>query len=168
MGLMRYLSESRIRLEMRTRMPSEEELAEIPRERWLKALKEQVIRELCELLVTSPEIRNANKLFLDLHNREKQWSTALGRGVAFPHVRTMHTRGLVFAVARSTPGLDFDAPDDEPVHLFFAMVCPPYEDQLYRRFAKQLAIAVTYGGLVEEALRVTDEGEMMRLVDCLV
>lgn len=168
MGLMRYLSESRIRLEMQTIMPSDEEREEIPRERWLPDLKERVIRELCGLLLTSPDIRNANKLFLDLHNREKQWSTALGHGVAFPHVRTMHTRTLVFAIGRSTSGLDYDSPDGEPVYLFFAMVCPPYEDQLYRRFAKQLAIAVTYGGLVEEALQVATTGEMMRLVDGLV
>lgn len=168
MGLMRYLSESRVCLEMQTVMPSEEEREEIPRERWLPALKERVIRELCDLLLTSPDIRNRNKLFLDLHNREKQWSTALGHGVAFPHVRTMHTRSLVFAIGRSTPGLDYDAPDGEPVHLFFAMVCPPYEDQLYRRFARQLAIAVTYGGLVDAAREVRTAGEMMRLVDGLV
>lgn len=168
MGLMRYLSEERVRLEMETTMPPPEELETTPRERWLPRLKERVIRELCGLLVTSDEIRNPNKLFLDLHNREKQWSTALGHGVAFPHVRTMHTRGLVFAVARSTPGLDYDAPDGLLVHLFFAMVCPPYEDALYRRFARQLAVAVRYGGLVEKALEVTTAGEMMRLVDSLV
>ncbi|MBN1425094.1 PTS sugar transporter subunit IIA [Candidatus Fermentibacteria bacterium] len=168
MGLMRYLSESRVRLELETTMPSEEEREGIPRDRWLPTLKERVIRELCDLLLTSTDIRNQNKLFLDLHNREKQWSTALGHGVAFPHVRTMHTRTLVFAIGRSTPGLDYDSPDGEPVHVFFSMVAPPYEDQIYRRFAKQLAIAVTYGSLVERVLEVKTPGEMMRLVDDLV
>lgn len=168
MGLMRYLSDARVRLEMLTLMPSDEEREEIPRERWLRDLKERVIHEMCDLLLTSPDIRNPNKLFIDLHNREKQWTTALGHGVAFPHVRTMHTRTLVFAIGRSMPGIDYDAPDGEPVHLFFSMVCPPYEDQIYRRFAKQLAIAVTYGGLVDQALQATTVGEMMRLVDGLV
>lgn len=168
MGLMRYLSESRVRLELQTVMPSEEEREEVPRERWLPDLKQRVIRELCDLLLTSPDIRSQNKLFLDLHNREKQWSTALGHGVAFPHVRTMHARTLVFAIGRSMEGLDYDSPDGEPVHVFFSMVAPPYEDQMYRKFAKQLAIAVTYGGLVERALEVKTPGEMMRLVDDLV
>jgi mannitol/fructose-specific phosphotransferase system IIA component (Ntr-type) len=165
---MRYLSEERVKLELDTTMPPEEEMNERPREKWLVELKRSVISELTLLLSTSPEIQKPQKLFLDLFNREKQWSTALGEGVAFPHVRTKHTRSLVFAIGRSTAGIDYDSPYGERVHLFFAMVAPPYDAKIYLKFAKRLAEAVTYGGLVDHALSITDRGEMMRLVDDLL
>lgn len=165
---MRYLSEERVRLELETIMPPEEEMEGHPREKWLAQLKRSVISELAELLSTSPQIQKPQKLFVDLYNREKQWSTALGEGVAFPHVRTKHTRSLVFAIGRSTPGLDYDSPYGERVHLFFAMVAPPYDAKIYLKFAKRLAEAVTYGGLVDQALSVSDPGEMLRLVDNLL
>jgi mannitol/fructose-specific phosphotransferase system IIA component (Ntr-type) len=165
---MRYLSEERVKLELATVMPSEAEMEDRPREKWLVELKRSVISELTELLATSSQIQKPQKLFLDLFNREKQWSTALGEGVAFPHVRTKHARSLVFAVGRSTPGLDFDSPYGERVHLFFAMVAPPYDAKVYLKFAKRLAEAVTYGGLVDQALSLTDPGEMLRLLDDLL
>jgi len=168
MGLMRFLSEERVKLELETKMPSDDEREQISRERWLPDLKRSVILELSELLATSSNIQKPLKLFADLHNREKQWTTALGEGVAFPHVRTKHARGLVFAIGRSSLGLDFDSPYGEPVHLFLAMVAPPYDANIYLRFAKRLAEAVTYGGLVEKALVVDSHGEMMRLVDDLL
>ncbi len=168
MGLMRFLSEERVKLELETIMPSDEEMEQMSRERWLPDLKRSVILELSELLATSSNIQKPQKLFADLHNREKQWTTALGEGVAFPHVRTKHARGLVFAIGRSSTGLDFDSPYGEPVHLFLAMVAPPYDANIYLRFAKRLAEAVTYGGLVEKALAVNSHGEMMRLVDDLL
>jgi mannitol/fructose-specific phosphotransferase system IIA component (Ntr-type) len=167
-GLMRYLSEERVKLELDTVMPSEEELEERPREKWLLEVKRSVISELTDLLATSPHIQKPQKLFVDLFNREKQWSTALGEGVAFPHVRTKHARSLVFAMGRSSPGLDYDSPYGERVHLFFAMVAPPYDAKIYLKFAKRLAEAVTYGGLVDQALSIEDPGEMLRLVDDLL
>jgi mannitol/fructose-specific phosphotransferase system IIA component (Ntr-type) len=168
MSLARYITEDSVRMEMLTTMPSVEEREETPRETWLPLLKEQAIRELSDLLSASPEVRKAHKLYQDLHNREKQWTTALGKGVAFPHVRTIHTRSLVFALARSTEGLDFGAPDGEPVHFFMTMVTPPYEDTIYLRYAKRLAEAIEYGGLVEKVQAALNKWELIRIVDALI
>ncbi len=168
MSLMRYLREDGVRMELQTVMPTPEEMETSERSRWLPEVKRAVLQELAELLSTSPEIRKPGKIFIDLYNREKQWTTALGRGVAFPHVRTKHTRSLVFAIARSVEGIDFGAPDGEPVHFFLCMVAPPYEDKTYLRFVKKLAEAVTYGGLIKRALEAQSAWELIRLVDDLI
>jgi len=72
-------------------------------------------------------------LLLDmLINRESLGSTAIGKGVAFPHGRSLAIQELTVLFARSAAGIDFDALDSKPTHLFFLMIAPPQDrDNLY-------------------------------------
>ena len=108
----------------------------------LERVRESVVAELCELLATSGQISNQSRLFKDLYNREKRTPTAMGDGIAIPHVRTIQARKFVMAFARSHDGLPFFSTDGEDVHLFFAMVSPPHEDKTYLRIYKSLASAL--------------------------
>lgn len=59
-----------------------------------------------------------------LLDRERLGSTAMGRGVAAPHARLdglERVMGIFFQLER---GIDFDAQDDEPVDLVFALIAP--------------------------------------------
>jgi Kef-type K+ transport system membrane component KefB len=56
--------------------------------------------------------------------RESEFGTAIGGGVAIPHVRSENARRPVLAFGRALEGLDWDAPDGRPVHLIFFLVTP--------------------------------------------
>lgn len=148
MRLTRYLKESNINLDFRpyevTRLPAEEAELEIeeltPRQRWRR--KEIVLEQLVELLVPSGRITNPNKCLRDLRNREAKASTAFGRGIAMPHVRSPQAKDFALGVAIvPAPGIWFDAVDEEPVRIFFPMVAPAYNDRFYRKVETALAQA---------------------------
>ncbi len=63
-----------------------------------------------------------------LGEREAQGSTALGLGVALPHIRSDVVPSLCLAYGRSAAGIDWEAPDDQPVHHLFLLVAPPISD----------------------------------------
>jgi fructose-specific phosphotransferase system IIA component len=88
--------------------------------------KEEVIKELVELLISSGEIdkRFRNKLFEALIARESLGSTAIGQGVAIPHAKSDCVTKLVAAFGLSRKGVDFDSLDGEPAHIFFLLVAP--------------------------------------------
>ena len=90
------------------------------------ASKEEVIRELVELLVRAGAIkeRDVAKLVQTLLKRESLGSTGIGQGVAIPHGKSDCVSKLVAAFGISRSGVDFDALDGEPVHLFFLLVAP--------------------------------------------
>lgn len=156
----RLLSPDLIRLELRTReAPEEEEAGQSRRE-----LKEAVLEELVDLLVGSGKVSNPRKLFLDLRNRERKATTGIGGGIAIPHVRTRQAREFVMALARSTPGIDFGAIDDKKVHLFLAMVSPPYEDRLYLRVFGKIGRIFSQEGLLQEILEATTVHEIVRIL----
>lgn len=57
--------------------------------------------------------------------RERLLSTGLGRGVAVAHGTTEVVDDIVIALGISEAGIDFDAVDQEPVHLLFVITNPP-------------------------------------------
>jgi len=93
--------------------------------------KERVLRVVVDVLSRSGAVRNPSKLFRDLLNRERKASTAVGEGVAVPHVRTMQPRELVMCFVRFAEGVEFFSPDGEPVYFVFGIVTPPYDDKRY-------------------------------------
>ena len=51
--------------------------------------------------------------------REERSSTGLGEGIAMPHAKTSVVKSPSVLFARSHKGIDYDALDGEPVHIFF-------------------------------------------------
>ncbi|MFG0319494.1 MAG: PTS sugar transporter subunit IIA [Planctomycetota bacterium JB042] len=138
MQITRHLANERIRMEMHTRpLPAEE--AEELGDRALKVLKERILGEVVEFLAETADVGNAKKLRTDLIHRERKACTAVGRGLAIPHVRTQNVKGPTVAFLRSTEGLDFGAPDGQPVHVFLVLLAPPWDDKLYLKIYREAA-----------------------------
>jgi len=85
---------------------------------------DDVITEIADILAKSDRIQSKEEVEKALKEREKLASTGLGFGVALPHARSKGAKGLTIAFGRSESGIDFGALDQEPVHLFFAIVVP--------------------------------------------
>ena len=62
--------------------------------------------------------------------------SAIGLGVAIPHVKISEVNDYVISVGRSTAGIEFDSLDDKPAHLFFMIGA---SDRQTRDFVKMLA-----------------------------
>jgi mannitol/fructose-specific phosphotransferase system IIA component (Ntr-type) len=86
--------------------------------------KTKIIERLTASLEPSGAVVDFDKAVADLIDREKQGSTALGRGVALPHAKTLGVRspGLAFGLCRG--GVEFESMDGLPVHLVFLFVVP--------------------------------------------
>src|SRR5690606_33459786 len=86
--------------------------------------KSDVIEELVEMAAKSKLVKDKNLLLKDIITRENLVTTGVGYGVAFPHAKTKATKGIVIAFGRSDAGVDFEAMDRQPVHLFFLIAAP--------------------------------------------
>ncbi len=160
MNLSRYFREDLVKLEMATEIEPLGEEESI--DKWRQRGKETIIEELVSLLEVGNRIGNRNKLLLDFINREKKATTAIGHGVAFPHIRSMQAKDFMIAFARSTEGYDFDAPDHSLSHMFFVMAAPPYDDNLYLKVFKALAEMLQYESFRDELMSLQSPGELIR------
>ncbi len=90
--------------------------------------KEDAIEELLDLFVKAKYIRNREIVLEMLHQRERLGSTGIGKGIAIPHGRTLAAPDVLIAFGKSIQGVDFDAIDHKPVHLFFMVLAPPNDE----------------------------------------
>ena len=90
--------------------------------------KEEALGELLDLFVREKLIRNRDLVWEMLHQRETLGSTGIGKGVAIPHGRTTAASNVFIAFGKSSKGIDFDAIDKKPVHLFFMVIAPPHDE----------------------------------------
>lgn len=142
----------------------EEEEDEARRRRWIERVKQEVLERLCALLARSGKIGNESKLFNDLWNREKKATMAVGGGVAIPHVRTMQAKDFAMAIGVAREGIEWDAPDSQPVRIFIAMVGPPYEDRLYLQVWQRVGRLFEQEHAAEAILAAQSPGEIIRWI----
>ncbi len=88
--------------------------------------KDEVLVEIVAR-VAPPGSPNHRLVLEMLRNREQLGSTAVVKGVAFPHGRSLAVSKLMAVFGRSTPGVRFDSMDGEPSHLFFVLLAPPQD-----------------------------------------
>lgn len=86
---------------------------------------------LAENLATAPQIKSRQELVSEIIRREELMSTAIGRGIAIPHVRLSSVTDLVVSVGLSQVDItDFQSLDDVPVRLLF-MIAAAYNQHAY-------------------------------------
>lgn len=86
--------------------------------------KPAIIEELAKRLADAVPGLERVSLARALSERERLASTAIDQGVAIPHAKLRDLPQLVALVGRKSVGVDFDAMDGKPTHLFFVLVAP--------------------------------------------
>jgi PTS system nitrogen regulatory IIA component len=130
--------------------------------------KRDVLAALAENIATAPQIKNSQELVQEILRREELMSTAIGRGIAIPHVRLSSVTDLVVSVGISqTDIIDFQALDDEPVRLLI-MIAAAYNQHAYylqtlsffsaRLKSRELRDALLAAGTPQEAYRLLTGG----------
>lgn len=127
-------------------------------------MREQIIAELVELLLPSEVVQHQGRLCQDLIFRERRAPTALGHGVAVPHVRTDHVREIAIAFGRTDFPVDWEAPDGKPVDLFFVMVAPTYDDTIYNRLWPKMATILEYEQTRQKLRSAEKPGEIIAII----
>ena len=93
--------------------------------------KREALLALVDNISTAPQIKNPKELSFEILKREELMSTAIGLGIAIPHVRLSSITDLVVSVGINQRGIhDFQTLDDEPVRLLL-MIAAAYNQHAY-------------------------------------
>jgi fructose-specific phosphotransferase system IIA component len=127
--------------------------------------KQKVIEELVDLASESPLVKDRDELLRDILHREQMVTTGIGYGVAFPHAKTRATRGIVIAFGRSEDGIDFDAMDKKPVHVFFLIAAPEDAIGAHLNVMARLSYIMKSEDNRQKLMTVTSPGELLTIID---
>ena len=112
--------------------------------------KKLLLEQLATLLTQDEENLCPHNALDLMAARERIGSTGLGRGVALPHARLDGCQRIVGAFMHLALPLEYDAPDQQPVDLVFALLLPPGEDPQYAEALAAIATHLHSPGLCRE------------------
>lgn len=127
--------------------------------------KDGVIEELVELVNLSNMVTDKNVLLNDIKERENLVTTGIGYGVAFPHAKTKSVKGIVIAFGRSNSGIEFEAIDHKPVHLFFLIAAPEDAIGAHLNVMSRLSYLMKSEENRQKLMKATSQGEVLELID---
>lgn len=123
--------------------------------------KDRALRALVEVLPLPDDLDRELLLQLFLA-REASASTAIGDGIAIPHVRNpivLQVSIPMVTLAFLSQPVDFGAPDGKPVHVFFSIISPTTRSHL--QLLSRLSCALHDGRLKDTVVRQAPREEIL-------
>lgn len=127
--------------------------------------KDEAIDELIASLNRSGRINDPILFKEMIYKREAESSTGIGGGIAMPHAKTKAVNEPTVVFAKSKKGLDFEALDDEPAHIFFMIAAPEGAGNTHLRTLAALSRLLVDSDFISELMNTNTPQEVSALFD---
>jgi len=100
-----------------------------------------------------------------LLERERLGSTGIGDGIAIPHGKLQGLDEILLSFGRSSEGIDFDAMDGKPVHLFFLLMAPENSAGLHLKILAKISRMLKDPALRNNLLQAKSKEKIWRIIE---
>ena len=104
-------------------------------------------------------------LFNSLLERERLGSTGLGSGFAVPHARLANQTDTLGCFFRLKQAVNFEAPDNQPVDLVFAIIIPEEATEEHLMILSSLASIFSRAEVCDAIRQASDVDEVMKIIE---
>lgn len=129
--------------------------------------KEDALNEVIDVMAQATPGVSAAELRTALADREKLGPFSMAKGSAFPHARTERVTDFRIAVGTAPQGIDFKAPDGNPIRLIILFAIPRKHSNLYLHTLAQFLNLFSVEENLQKAVLARTGEEFVALVDQL-
>lgn len=126
--------------------------------------KKRALEELSELISKNQDRVTSSNVFDSLLARERLGGTGVGYGVAIPHGRLKNSAHTIGAFIKLNSGVDFDAADNQPVDLLFALLVPEDSTEEHLQILALLAAMFNDDAFREKLRNTSNPEELHKLM----
>ena len=120
----------------------------------IKTDKNEVLQLMATFMATLYGLPNGEDIASKIIERETDMSTGIGYGIAIPHARVPVIDRLYLTVGRSHQGIEFNAIDEQPVHLLFMILSPKNTSSEHTQVLSKLSRIMSYEEVRSKLLEV--------------
>jgi PTS system nitrogen regulatory IIA component len=124
--------------------------------------KEGVLRELVDLLVQQDGGAAPDDILGAILERERQFPTGIGYGVAVPHGKTPVLSGLGIVAGTAVEPVPYETIDGQPVRLFFLLAGPESQAGMHVKALSRISRLVRHEGVRARLLEARTPQEFYR------
>lgn len=126
--------------------------------------KEDVIKELVDIMVQAGQIKDREAAVNAVMEREKKMSTGMQNGIAIPHGKTDSIDCLVAAMGIKREGLDFQSLDHQPAYIFIMTLSPANRTGPYIQFLAEISRLLSSKETRDNVLSATSLQELYAII----
>jgi len=126
--------------------------------------RKEAIRALCGRAAKGLDPQQVTEAVLQ---REELMGTALGYGVAVPHARIEDIATPRIAFARTRNGIEWNAPDGQPVRFIFLLLTPAGKNDTQLELLRSIAKTINLAEARERLLTASDSALGPQLIELL-
>ncbi len=126
--------------------------------------KEEILIELVKPLREARLIEDQESVVEIIMERERLGSTGIGDGIAIPHGKTKAIDTILCTVGTSQEGVDFDAVDRKPVHIFFLVLAPEGSATMHLKVLSRISKILRDQSFRKKLIGLSDAGEIYRSI----
>jgi PTS system nitrogen regulatory IIA component len=99
-----------------------------------------------------------------LLERERLGSTGIGGGIAIPHGKLGSLDSMLVGFGRSHKGVDFEALDGKPAHIFFLLMAPENSTGAHLRMLARISRLLKDSTFRERLMTAADRHELYMVI----
>ncbi|MDP8032831.1 fructose-specific PTS transporter subunit EIIC [Pasteurella atlantica] len=126
--------------------------------------KDEVFRELTEILNSQGKLKNPEQFLRDVYAREQIGNTGFENGIAMPHAKSSAITEPAVVVGISRSGINYDAEDGELSKLFFMIASPDDGADHHIQVLAELSSKLIEDGFVEALFNAKTNSEALALL----
>jgi mannitol/fructose-specific phosphotransferase system IIA component (Ntr-type) len=123
--------------------------------------KQQALERLAERCAASPAVADAHGFITAIFERERVSSTGIGGGIAVPHAKLGSITGFAIAIGISHAGIDFEAKDDQDVHILVMIAASEHERETYLRVLATVASTLKRDNVISAIRSATAPAQVL-------
>jgi PTS system nitrogen regulatory IIA component len=125
--------------------------------------KKGILEELVVPLAHSTGKDNKDLVWV-LMDRERLGSTGIGGGIGIPHGKIKDLEALVLGFGLSRKGVDFEAIDGKPTHIFFILITPENSTGLHLKLLARISRILKNDQFKERLQNAADRDEIFDII----
>ena len=127
--------------------------------------KNEIIKLMVECLFKNSKIENKEIVLSDILKRETASSTALEKGLAFPHTRSSGCQNLAICIAISQKGIDFLSLDNKKTQIIIMIISPEEKNSPFLSILAQISTLIMKEKIISFLLKAKSSAEVYSILE---
>lgn len=126
--------------------------------------KEHVISKLVDKITAVHPLKNPAAAKQAVLDREAVMTTGIGKGVALPHGKYRDIEDVYISAGISNEGIDFDAVDQQPVHILILLLTPERYPNKHLKLLRAFSRMLNHAACREELIKAHTAEEITSIM----